>query len=66
MYESALFKSKEQNTTVSNTLNSDDVINDKVSSEMQKQLNCNLNDVFESINNKDYENSIRKIKEIMD
>ena len=64
MYESALFKSKEQNTTPSNTLNSDDEITDNVSKEMQKQLNCNLEDVLESINNKEYQKSIRKIKEI--
>jgi len=64
MYESALFKSKEQNTTASNTFISGDEISDKVSEEMQKQLNCNLKDVLESINNKDYQDSIRRLKEI--
>lgn len=64
MYESALFKSQKQNTTVSNTLISDDEITDNVSNEMQKQLNCSLEDVLESIKNKDYRESIRIIKEI--
>jgi hypothetical protein len=64
MYESALFKSKEQNTTVSNTFISDNEITDDVSNEVQKQLNCNLKDVLESINNKDYQDSIRMLKEI--
>lgn len=64
MYESALFKSNEQKTTVSDTFISDDEISDNVSEEMQKQLNCNLKSVLESINDKDYQKSIRKIKEI--
>ena len=64
MYESALFKSENEKETVYKTLNPDDQAIDKVSEEMQKQLNCNLNDILESINNKDYQESIRKIKEI--
>ncbi len=64
MYESALFKSKEQNTTVSNSFISDHEITDNVSEEMQKQLNCTPEDILESINNKDYQESLRKIKEI--
>ena len=64
MYESALFKSKDQDTTASDTFISDDEITDNVSKEMQKQLNCNLKSVLESIDNKDYQKSIRKIKEI--
>jgi hypothetical protein len=64
MYESALFKSKEQTIMVFNTLISDNDITDNISQEMQKQLNCNLQDVLNNVSNKDYQESIRKIREI--
>lgn len=45
---------------------SDKKITDDVMESMRKQLNCSANDILESINNKDYQESIRKIKEILD
>ncbi len=37
---------------------------DSVMEDMQRQLDCNLEDILGSINNKDYQESVRKIKEI--
>ena len=65
MYESALFKSTNEEKTISNhTIDSDNVQMDKVSRDMQKQLNPTVEDILDSINNKDYQVSIRKIMEI--
>jgi hypothetical protein len=42
----------------------DEKITDHVMGDMRKQLNMEPNDILEGINNKDYQESIRKIKEI--
>lgn len=65
--ESALFSSEQKRKIgiISPPPTDGDMkIDDHIMVEMQKQLNCNLNDVLESINNKDYQESIRRLKEI--
>ncbi|MDR4492426.1 MAG: hypothetical protein R2685_16275 [Candidatus Nitrosocosmicus sp.] len=44
----------------------DEKITDPVMESMEKQLNMSPNDILDSINNKGYQESIRKIKEIME
>lgn len=39
-------------------------VDDDIMDEMQKQLNCTPKDILESINNKDYQESIKRLKEI--
>ena len=46
--------------------NEDEKISDSVMESMQKQLTMSPKDILESINNKDHQESIRKIKEIME
>ncbi len=64
--ESALFSSEQKRKMdiISQTTDGDMKIDDHIMVEMRKQLNCNLKDVLESINNKDYQESIKKLKEI--
>jgi len=66
--ESALFNSEQKRKigiiSSSPSTNGDKNIDDDIMQEMQKQLNCNLEDVLESINNKDYQESVRRLKEI--
>lgn len=65
--ESALFSSEQKRKMGISSpppTDGDMKIDDHIMVEMQKQLNCNLQDVLESINNKDYQESIRRLKEI--
>ena len=63
--ESGLFMSRDKSITDSTkSTETNNKMTDSVMEAMQKQLNYNLNDMLESINNKDYQESIRKIKEI--
>jgi DNA-binding Xre family transcriptional regulator len=65
--ESALFNSEQKRKMgiISPPLvNRDRNIDDEIMDEMQKQLNCNPEDILESINNKDYQESIQRLKDI--
>ncbi|MDQ3084646.1 MAG: hypothetical protein M3Q77_07525 [Thermoproteota archaeon] len=63
--ESGLYKTGNQSTTDPITLLNDDrKIIDSVMEDMQKQLNYTPKDIFDSLHNEDYQESIRKIKEI--
>ena len=63
--ESGLFISDSESTTDTITLvNAGRKITDHVMEDMQKQLNYTPNEILENMNNKDYRESVRKIKEI--
>ena len=63
--ESGLFISDSESTTDTITLvNAGRKITDHVMEDMQKQLNYTPNEILENMNNKDYQESVRKIKEI--
>jgi hypothetical protein len=65
--ESALFTSEEKcKMGIIASPNEDEKITDPVMKSMEKQLNMSPKDIIESINNKDYQESIRKLKEIME
>ncbi|HEX5185984.1 MAG TPA: hypothetical protein VFV86_03760 [Nitrososphaeraceae archaeon] len=63
--ESGLFISENRSTTDTTTqMNGPRKITDLVMEDMQKQLNCTPEDIFERVNNSDYQESLKKIKEI--
>jgi DNA-binding Xre family transcriptional regulator len=64
--ELALFNSEQKRKigVISSSTGKDKNIDDEIMVEMQKQLNCNPKDVLESIHNRDYQESIKKLKEI--
>ncbi len=65
--ESALFDSEQKRKMGTDTqMTGENKITDHVMDDMRKQLNPTSKDMLESIHNKDYQDSIRKIKEIMD
>lgn len=63
--ESALFNSEQKRKMgIIAPMNVESKMTDHIMEEMRKQLNYAPEDILESINNKDYQESIRKIKEI--
>lgn len=63
--ESGLYVCEKRSTTDATTqVNGSSKITDHVMEDMQKQLNCTPEGILERINNSDYQESVRKIKEI--
>ena len=63
--ESALYTLEQKRKMgIRASTNEDEKITDPVMESMKKQLNMSPKDILDSINNKDYQESIRKIKEI--
>lgn len=65
--ESALFTpDQKRKMGINESTEGEEKITDHVMDDMQKQLTCTPKDILESINNKQYQESIKKIKEIME
>jgi hypothetical protein len=63
--ESALFTSEQKRKMgITASTNEDDKKTDPVMESMNKQLNATPHDILENINNEEYQESIRKLKEI--
>lgn len=63
--ESALFNSEQKcNMGIIGPTDGEEKITDQVMEALQKQLNLTPSDILDSINNKDYQESVRRLKEI--
>ncbi len=65
--ESALFTLEQKGKMgITASIDKEEKITDPVMESMKKQLTMTPKDIFESISNTDYQETIRKIKEIME